>query len=169
MASLGVDPVELPSGAGHDAAIMGMAGIPSAMLFVRSDAGGVSHAPEEATGADAVGLVRPRAGGGPAGAGRRMTDWEALARPSLRGLERYDPGPSRDAMRERHGLDALEPLNWNEDLFGPPQEVLDAAAAELANARFYPERAYADFREAVAGWLGVPPHHGHPRRTARSR
>jgi hypothetical protein len=24
------------------------------MLFVRSDAGGVSHAPEEATGADAV-------------------------------------------------------------------------------------------------------------------
>ena len=56
MESLGVDPVELPSGAGHDAAIMGMAGIPAAMLFVRSDAGGVSHAPEEATGADAVGL-----------------------------------------------------------------------------------------------------------------
>ncbi len=84
-----------------------------------------------------------------------MTDWEALARPSLRGLERYDPGPSRDAMRERHGVDVLEPLNWNEDLFGPPQVVLDAAAAELANARFYPERAYADFREAVAGWLGV--------------
>jgi hypothetical protein len=25
------------------------------MLFVRSDAGGVSHAPEESTGADAVG------------------------------------------------------------------------------------------------------------------
>ena len=97
-----------------------------------------------------------------------MTDWEALARPSLRGLERYDPGPSRDAMRERHGLDALEPLNWNEDLFGPPEEVLDAAAAELANARFYPERAYADFREAVAGWLGVPPHHVIPGHGAQS-
>ena len=46
-----------PSGAGHDAAIMAMAGVPSAMLFVRSDAGGVSHAPEEATGADAVALA----------------------------------------------------------------------------------------------------------------
>jgi allantoate deiminase len=46
--------VELPSGAGHDAAIMAMAGVPAAMLFVRSDAGGVSHAPEEHTGIDAV-------------------------------------------------------------------------------------------------------------------
>jgi N-carbamoyl-L-amino-acid hydrolase len=51
---LGLDPVDLPSGAGHDAAIMATAGIPSAMLFVRSDAGGVSHAPEESTGADAI-------------------------------------------------------------------------------------------------------------------
>lgn len=51
---LGLDPVDLPSGAGHDAAIMATAGIPSAMLFVRSDAGGVSHAPEESTGADSI-------------------------------------------------------------------------------------------------------------------
>ena len=50
----GLEPVELPSGAGHDAAILATAGVPSAMLFVRSDAGGVSHAPEESTGADAV-------------------------------------------------------------------------------------------------------------------
>jgi len=54
--SLGVEAVELPSGAGHDAAILALAGVPSAMLFVRSDAGGVSHAPEELSGADAVGL-----------------------------------------------------------------------------------------------------------------
>jgi hydantoinase/carbamoylase family amidase len=53
---LGLEPVDLPSGAGHDAAIMATAGIPSAMLFVRSDAGGVSHAPEESTGADAIAL-----------------------------------------------------------------------------------------------------------------
>ena len=53
---LGLDAVDLPSGAGHDAAIMATAGIPSAMLFVRSDAGGVSHAPEESTGADAIAL-----------------------------------------------------------------------------------------------------------------
>ena len=39
VAALGVEPVELPSGAGHDAAILALAGVPSAMLFVRSDAG----------------------------------------------------------------------------------------------------------------------------------
>lgn len=53
--SVGVDAVDLPSGAGHDAGILAAAGIPSGMLFVRSDAGGVSHSPEEHTGADAVG------------------------------------------------------------------------------------------------------------------
>ena len=48
------EPFELPSGAGHDAQILGMAGVPVAMLFVRSDAGGVSHAPEEWTDDDAL-------------------------------------------------------------------------------------------------------------------
>ena len=85
-----------------------------------------------------------------------MTDWEALARPSLQGLERYDPGPSRDQMKERHGLAELEPLNWNEDLFGPPAEALEAAAAELGKVAYYPERAYADFRDAVAAHMGLP-------------
>jgi histidinol-phosphate aminotransferase len=84
-------------------------------------------------------------------------DWAALARPWLRDLEPYDPGLTRDALRERHGLDELAPLNWNEDLFGPPQHVLDAAADEVARAALYPERAYADFRDAVAAWRGVPP------------
>ena len=44
----------LPSGAGYDAAIMAAAGVPTAMLFARSVAGGVSHAPEEDTDAEAV-------------------------------------------------------------------------------------------------------------------
>jgi histidinol-phosphate aminotransferase len=87
--------------------------------------------------------------------GRRV-DWAALARPSLAGLEPYDPGPTRDELAERHGLDALHPLNWNEDLFGPPEEVLAAARAEVDRAPLYPERAYADFRAAVAESIGVP-------------
>jgi histidinol-phosphate aminotransferase len=85
-----------------------------------------------------------------------MIDWDSRARPTLRGLERYDPGPSRHALRERHGLEALDPLHWNEDLFGPPQHVLDAAAAAVALANLYPERAFADFREALASRLAVP-------------
>ncbi len=44
-ALLGDVPI-IPTGAGHDAAILQQAGIPSAMLFVRNPTG-VSHAPEE--------------------------------------------------------------------------------------------------------------------------
>jgi histidinol-phosphate aminotransferase len=86
----------------------------------------------------------------------RRTDWSRIARPSLAGIEPYDPGETRDEVKDRLGLTDLVPLNWNEDLFGPPQHVLDAAAAEIARAPLYPERAYADFRAAVAEWIGVP-------------
>ncbi len=47
--SLGLPLVELQSGAGHDAGILAAAGVPSAMLFVRSLAGGASHSPSEET------------------------------------------------------------------------------------------------------------------------
>jgi allantoate deiminase len=49
--------VELHSGAGHDAGILAAAGVPAAMLFVRSLAGGVSHCPEEESSADDVALA----------------------------------------------------------------------------------------------------------------
>jgi len=45
----GLPVVELPSGAGHDAAILAAAGVPTAMLFVRSLNGGVSHSPDESS------------------------------------------------------------------------------------------------------------------------
>ena len=38
---------ELTSGAGHDAMVLAVAGVPTAMLFVRSLNGGVSHHPDE--------------------------------------------------------------------------------------------------------------------------
>ena len=43
----GLAPVELVSGAGHDAGVLASAGIPAAMLFVRSLNGGISHSPNE--------------------------------------------------------------------------------------------------------------------------
>jgi allantoate deiminase len=49
--------VELASGAGHDAGILAAAGVPSAMLFVRSLNGGVSHTPEELSSAEDVELA----------------------------------------------------------------------------------------------------------------
>ena len=49
--------VELASGAGHDAAILAAAGVPTAMLFVRSLNGGVSHSPEEFSSPEDVELA----------------------------------------------------------------------------------------------------------------
>jgi len=49
--------VELASGAGHDAGILAAAGVPSAMLFVRSLNGGVSHSPDELSSEDDVALA----------------------------------------------------------------------------------------------------------------
>jgi histidinol-phosphate aminotransferase len=86
-----------------------------------------------------------------------MTDWSSLVRPSLVGLEPYRPGPSLSELRKEHGLDEIAKLNWNEDLFGPLPGALDAVKDELVNAWMYPEQAYGDLREAVAGWLQLPP------------
>lgn len=43
--SLGLPDEQIPSGAGHDAAVFANAGIPSAMIFVRNENG--SHNPYE--------------------------------------------------------------------------------------------------------------------------
>jgi len=48
--SLGLPDEEIPSGAGHDAAVFANEGIPSAMVFVRNEHG--SHNPEEAMAID---------------------------------------------------------------------------------------------------------------------
>jgi beta-ureidopropionase / N-carbamoyl-L-amino-acid hydrolase len=45
---------ELVSGAGHDAGVLAAAGVPAAMLFVRSLNGGVSHSPDEHSSADDI-------------------------------------------------------------------------------------------------------------------
>jgi acetylornithine deacetylase/succinyl-diaminopimelate desuccinylase-like protein len=53
----GLPVVELPSGAGHDAAVLAAAGVPTAMLFVRSLNGGVSHSPAEESSPEDVQLA----------------------------------------------------------------------------------------------------------------
>jgi allantoate deiminase len=55
--ALGVEPLAIASGAGHDAGVLAAAGVPTAMLFVRSLNGGVSHSPEEHTSAEDVELA----------------------------------------------------------------------------------------------------------------
>lgn len=54
LAEAAPDAPVLPSGAGHDAQVLGAAGVPVGMLFVRSLAGGISHSPREQTSAEDV-------------------------------------------------------------------------------------------------------------------
>ena len=49
--------VEMPSGAGHDAAVLASAGVSTAMLFVRSLNGGISHSPQEESASEDVELA----------------------------------------------------------------------------------------------------------------
>lgn len=85
-----------------------------------------------------------------------MTDWERLIREPLRDLGPYVPGSSAAEVRARHGIDDLARLNWNEGLFGPLPGVLEETARRLDEVWMYPEQAYEDLRDALAGWLGVP-------------
>ena len=57
LANRGLPTLELPSGAGHDAGILVAAGVPSAMLFVRSLNGGVSHTPDELSSDEDIALA----------------------------------------------------------------------------------------------------------------
>jgi acetylornithine deacetylase/succinyl-diaminopimelate desuccinylase-like protein len=51
------DGTELISGAGHDAAVLGAAGVRCGMLFVRSQNDGVSHSPDELTTSEDIALA----------------------------------------------------------------------------------------------------------------
>jgi allantoate deiminase len=51
------DAPELVSGAGHDAMVLAAGGVPSAMLFVRSLNGGVSHHPDELSSDEDIDLA----------------------------------------------------------------------------------------------------------------
>jgi acetylornithine deacetylase/succinyl-diaminopimelate desuccinylase-like protein len=53
----GLPAVELSSGAGHDAGVLAAAGVPAAMLFVRSLNGGISHSPDEHSADEDVDLA----------------------------------------------------------------------------------------------------------------
>ena len=55
--SRGLPLVELASGAGHDAGVLARAGVPSAMVFVRAQNGGVSHSPDEHSTPEDVALA----------------------------------------------------------------------------------------------------------------
>jgi histidinol-phosphate aminotransferase len=85
------------------------------------------------------------------------TTYRGLLRPSVMGVGPYVPGASGREVKARLGRDDLIRLNWNENLFGPLDGVLEETVAQLHAAWTYPEEAYEDFRGAVAEWAGADP------------
>ena len=97
-----------------------------------------------------------------------MTDWSSIVVPELRELGPADAGGSSEII-ERHGLDEVVKLHWNENLFGPLPGVLDAVRGDLDDAWMYPEEAYEAFRADVAEHIGTSREPRRSRRTARNR
>jgi histidinol-phosphate aminotransferase len=84
-------------------------------------------------------------------------DYARLLRRSVAGAGAYVPGASAQETKARLGREDLVRLNWNENLFGPLPGVTEETAAALDSAWAYPEEAYEEFRDAVAGWVGARP------------
>ena len=81
-----------------------------------------------------------------------------LLRRSVLGAGPYVPGAGARELKARTGRTDLIRLNWNENLLGPLDGVLDAVAASLPGGVWaYPEEAYEEFRFAVARWAGADP------------
>ena len=81
-----------------------------------------------------------------------------LLRRSVIGVGPYEPGAGARELKARTGRTDLIRLNWNENLAGPLEGVLDAVAASLPDTVWaYPEEAYEEFRLAVARWTGADP------------
>lgn len=85
------------------------------------------------------------------------TAYGSLLRRSVMGVGPYVPGASAQQVKARLGRENLIRLNWNENLFGPLEGVLEETAAQLHAAWSYPEEAYENFRDAVAAWAGADP------------
>jgi histidinol-phosphate aminotransferase len=83
---------------------------------------------------------------------------EGLLRRSVIGVGPYVPGAGARELKARTGRTDLIRLNWNENLHGPLDGVLDAVTASLPDAVWaYPEEAYEEFRLAAARWADADP------------
>ncbi len=83
--------------------------------------------------------------------------YDRLLRRSVLAVGPYVPGASARESQARLGRADLIRLNWNENLFGPLEGVLEETAAQLHAAWSYPEEADEELRHAVATWTGADP------------
>jgi histidinol-phosphate aminotransferase len=78
-----------------------------------------------------------------------------LLRGSVAGVGPYVPGVSAAEVKARYGRDDMIRCNWNENLLGPLDGVLEEVAADLHSVWAYPEEAYEELRAQTARWSGA--------------
>lgn len=78
-----------------------------------------------------------------------------LATPGARGLKRYEPGKSIEALRQELDLDSIVKLASNENPLGPSPLALEAIGACLPEIARYPDGSGIKLKEALAEKHGV--------------
>ena len=85
-----------------------------------------------------------------------MTDWQALARPTIFRIPPYVPGkPIEEVQRELGLIDVIK-LASNENQLGPSPRAMAALKADAVRASVYPDAGAGRLREALAGITGLP-------------
>lgn len=82
-------------------------------------------------------------------------DFEALARPGIRGLRAYDPGHDIVALRRKFADRILVELGSNENPLGPSPRVADALLACIPELHRYPDPLGAALKHALADRHGL--------------
>ena len=84
-----------------------------------------------------------------------MVDFEALARPGIRGLRAYDPGHDLVALRRRFAEAQLVELGSNENPYGASPKVRQAIGDALDRIHLYPDPLGGDLKRALAAHHGI--------------
>ncbi len=80
---------------------------------------------------------------------------ESLQKPELRDINRYTPGKPIEEVQRELGLERVIKLGSNENLFSPPQGVIEAISREAKQVNYYPDDAIYYLTRKLASKLNV--------------
>ena len=78
-------------------------------------------------------------------------------RPEVLSMETYVPGKTVEEVRRELGLQKIVKLGSNENPYAPFPASLEAMRSEVGNANRYPDIAFEEIKELLAGIQGVGP------------
>jgi histidinol-phosphate aminotransferase len=82
-----------------------------------------------------------------------------IFRKQLQNMVPYVQGKPAEVVQREYGLDRIEKLASNENLFGPSPKAIEAIKQELSNVNFYAEGHPKELVDALADYYGIDPKH----------